>query len=123
MANLNADDEILLHKAMGASDAALLRMLGEHAVKSTPGLSPRDIGDLIAQGRQELRSIYEKSRTQLCSESIRTKLRDIDDGDSRKAVLAIMDIVLDQRGLPPAMYASILLCRGLLDTWCAELPR
>lgn len=117
---LSLDDEELLLKAMKASDESLLQVLGQEASKAMPNVAPPDTATLIEMGQQRLKLIFTRFRDQLCSGSLRETLNKIDDSDDRKAILAILDIILAQYGILPAVCTSILLSRGLLKKWCKE---
>lgn len=117
---LEPHDEELALKALTVSDTVLLQVLGEEAARESPGISPRDAEALAKLGEQRLKEIFLRSRDRLCSGSIRKMLLEADNQDERKALFAILDIILAHNGMLPAIYASVLLLRGFLEKWCPE---
>jgi hypothetical protein len=117
---LSPNERALLLTALKASDDSLFQILGEDANRVSLGIAPHDPSALIEVGKHRLRSIFIDLRFQLCSSPFRKALHHADASDDRRALLAILDIVLTQYGFLPAVSVTVLLSRGLLEKWCRD---
>ncbi|MEM9360667.1 MAG: hypothetical protein AAGB04_31215 [Pseudomonadota bacterium] len=117
---LTEEQEKMLTLAMSSSNQELIQAIGEQECNRVAGISQQEVAIILNLGRLRLREIFNEFREKLCKSNVEHLLNSADDSDVKKAILACLDILASSQGFIPALSASVLLSRGLLEEWCSN---